>query len=86
MSMSKESMKWAALGLATVAVAGMALYMASPRGGPEEEKKEEEEPPKAVEAPPKAVEAPSKAIGDDKYIRYGDRSNDFKNPLYDAEW
>jgi len=23
---------------------------------------------------------------DDKYIRYGDLSNDFSNPLYDAEW
>lgn len=33
MSMSKESLKWAALGLAGIAALGIGIYMASPRPG-----------------------------------------------------
>ena len=86
MSFSKESMKWAALGLGAVAAAGIAIYMASPRvGGDDDPSKDDGK--KEEEKKEESVPAKEPPVVGDKYITYGDdKTNQFSNPLYDEEW
>ena len=71
MSFSKESMKWAALGLGAVAAAGIAIYMASPRvGGDDDPSKDDGK--KEEEKKEESVPAKEPPVVGDKYITYGD--------------